>query len=142
MALPTPVKVFAIAAASMVAALIRRTTLQVHCKSAERLLIPDLGHPAPEFEHKIEVIKVQRLLPVLSSCVAVTLEQCVSCPRIKIIECLGHIHQGISRQRPLKVQNTGKPNIALRNLGKHVSRVKIVMAEHRIRAFAEEVGTL
>ena len=87
------------------------------------------------------MIKVQRLLPVLSSRVAVTLEQCVARPRIEIIECLGHIDQGISRQRPLKVQNTGKPNIALRNLGKQVSRVKIVMAEHRTGAFAEKVDT-
>lgn len=141
MALQTQLKVFAIEAVSMVAALILRTALQVQCKSVERLLVSDLGHPAPEFEHKIEVIKVQRLLPVLSSRVAVTLEQCVARPRIEIIECLGHIDQGISRQRPLKVQNTGKPNIALRNLGKQVSRVKIVMAEHRTGAFAEKVDT-
>lgn len=142
MALSAAVTSFSTAVVSLAAVLVRRITLQVQGKFVERLLVSDLGHPTPKFEYKIQVIKVQRLLPALSSRVAITLQHCVFRLRIEIIECLGHIHQGIARQRPLKVQNTGKPNIALRNLGEHVSRVKIVMAEHRIRAFAEEVGTL
>ena len=39
----------------------RRTALQVQGKLVERLLISDLRHPAPKFEHEIKVIEIQRL---------------------------------------------------------------------------------
>src|SRR5262245_49067415 len=116
--------------------------LQIRCKLVERLLVSDLRHPAPKFEHEIQVIKIQRLGRMFSFHVTIPVEKRALGLLAEIVERLGDVHQRISRKRALKVQNTGEAHGPCCDRGKQVPGVQVIVAKHRAGASVKELLAL
>src|SRR5690349_16249831 len=60
------------------------------------LRLSDLRHPAPEFEHEVEMIERKCLGPVVPAHHAITIKYGASGLFVQIIERLGDVHQWIA----------------------------------------------
>ena len=108
---------------------------------SKRVVLADLGLPAPELQRAGEPIEVDCGLPIGTLDRAVTCEQSIPLRRIlwrEVIQRFRDVHQRIASGRVLEIDDPGQVQRALRR-HQHIAGMEVVVAEAGSRGAIEQV---